>query len=124
MELEFFKCNHCGQIIKKVVDTNVAVVCCGSKMEKLVPNTTDAAKEKHVPLIDIDDNIVRVVVGSVEHPMTEAHLIEWIILLTDKGSYKYNFKANDKPECKFILRKDEKVIHAYAYCNLHGLWKK
>jgi superoxide reductase len=73
-------------------------------------------------MIEVNDNIVRVCVGSVEHPMTEAHLIEWIILLTDKGSYKYNFKANDKPECKFILRKDEKVIHAYAYCNLHGLW--
>lgn len=120
--IEFLKCKHCGQIIKKVVDTGVPVVCCGEKMEVLTPNTTDAAREKHVPEVSVDKNIVTVMVGSVEHPMTEMHYIEWIILETSHGSYKYNFKPNDKPEAKFILRDDEVFVKAYAYCNLHGLW--
>ena len=121
--IEFFKCEHCGQIIKKVVDTNVPVVCCGSKMVKIEPNTVDASKEKHVPVVTVDGNIVNVKLGSEEHPMTPMHLIEWVIIETDKGSYKYNFKATDKPECNFILREGEKLIHTYAFCNLHGLWK-
>ena len=120
--IEFLKCKHCGQIIKKVVDSGVPVMCCGEKMEVLTPNTTDAAREKHVPEVSVDKNIVTVMVGSVEHPMTEMHYIEWIILETSHGSYKYNFKPNDKPEAKFILRDDEVFIKAYAYCNLHGLW--
>ena len=120
--IEFLKCKHCGQIIKKVVDSGVPVVCCGEKMEVLTPNTTDAAREKHVPEVSVDKNIVTVMVGSVEHPMTEMHYIEWIIIETSQGSYKYNFKPNDKPEAKFILRDDEVFVKAYAYCNLHGLW--
>ena len=120
--IEFLKCKHCGQIIKKVVDSGVPVMCCGEKMEVLTPNTTDAAREKHVPEVSVDKNIVTVMVGSVEHPMTEMHYIEWIILETSHGSYKYNFKPNDKPEAKFILRDDEVFVKAYAYCNLHELW--
>ena len=120
--IEFLKCKHCGQIIKKVVDSGVDVVCCGEKMEVLTPNTTDAAREKHVPEVKVEKNIVNVMVGSVEHPMTEMHYIEWIIIETSQGSYKYNFKPNDKPECNFILREDEVFVKAYAYCNLHGLW--
>lgn len=120
--IEFLKCKHCGQIIKKVVDSGVPVVCCGEKMEVLTPNTTDAAREKHVPEVSIEKNIVCVKVGSVEHPMTEMHYIEWIIIETSQGSYKYNFKPTSKPECMFILREDETFVKAYAYCNLHGLW--
>ena len=120
--IEFLKCKHCGQIIKKVVDTGVPVICCGEKMEVLTPNTTDAAREKHVPEVSVEKNIVTVKVGSVEHPMTEMQYIEWIIIETSQGSYKYNFKPNDKPECKFLLRDDETFVKAYAYCNLHGLW--
>ncbi|MCR5462094.1 MAG: desulfoferrodoxin Dfx [bacterium] len=120
--IEFLKCKHCGQIIKKVVDSGVDVVCCGEKMEVLTPNTTDAAREKHVPEVSVEKNIVTVKVGSVEHPMTEMHYIEWIIIETSQGSYKYNLKPTSKPECKFILREDEVFVKAYAYCNLHGLW--
>ena len=120
--IEFFKCNHCGQIIKKVVDTNVPVVCCGEKMQKIEPNTVDAAKEKHVPVVEINKNIVTVKVGSVEHPMLDAHYIAWIIVETTKGSYKYNLKPGNKPEAFFILRDDEEFVKAYEYCNLHGLW--
>ena len=120
--IEFLKCKHCGQIIKKVVDTAVPVICCGEKMEVLTPNTTDAAREKHVPAVEVVKNIVTVKVGDVEHPMTEMHYIEWVIIETSKGSYKYNFKPNDKPECSFVLRDNESFVKAYAYCNLHGLW--
>ena len=120
--IDFLKCKHCGQIIKKVVDTAVPVVCCGEKMEVLIPNTTDAAREKHVPVVEVEKNIVAVMVGSVEHPMTEMHYIEWIIIETSHGSYKYNFKPGDAPKCTFILRDDETFVKAYAYCNLHGLW--
>lgn len=120
--IEFLKCNHCGQIIKKVVDTAVPVMCCGEKMEVLTPNTTDASREKHVPVVEIEKNIVTVKVGSDAHPMTEMHYIAWIIIETSKGSYKYNFHHTDDPVCKFILRDDETFARAYAYCNLHGLW--
>ena len=120
--IEFLKCSHCGQIVKKVVDKGISVVCCGEKMQKIEPNTVDAAKEKHVPVVAINGNIVTVKVGDVEHPMLDAHYIEWIISETNQGSYKYNLKPGDKPEAKFILRDDEKFVSAYEHCNLHGLW--
>ena len=120
--LEFFKCKHCGQIIKKVRATQAPVFCCGEKMEVVTPNTTDAALEKHVPVIEINGKEVVVTVGSTHHPMVEEHYIEWVILETDKGSYKMNLKPNDKPVAIFHLRDGEEVLHAYEYCNLHGLW--
>ena len=120
--IEFLKCKHCGQIIKKVVDSGVPVVCCGEKMEVLTPNTTDASREKHVPVVDVNGSVVTVKVGSDVHPMTEMHYIAWIIIETSQGSYKYNFKHTDEPVAKFILRENEVFVKAYAYCNLHGLW--
>ena len=120
--IEFLRCKHCGQIIKKVVDSGVSVVCCGEKMEVVTPNTTDAAREKHVPVVEINKNIVTVKVGDVEHPMTEMHHIAWIIIETSQGSYKVNLKHTDKPEATFILRENEVFVKAYEYCNLHGLW--
>ena len=123
MELEIFKCKHCGQIAKKVKATGAKLVCCGDEMELIVPNTTDAAKEKHVPVLEVKGNVATVTVSTVAHPMTEAHLIEWVILATNQGSYKYNLKANDEPVAKFNLREGEKVEYVYAYCNLHGLWR-
>lgn len=123
MELEFFKCKHCGQIVKKVKETSAKVVCCGEEMELIKPNTTDAAKEKHVPTFEVKGNVCTVKVSTVDHPMTEAHLIEWVILATNQGSYKYNLKAGEAPVAKFYLREGEKVEFVYAYCNLHGLWR-
>lgn len=122
MELEFFKCKHCGQIIKKVKDTGVSVICCGEKMEKIIPNTTDAAKEKHVPVISVDGLVCTVAVSTVDHPMVDVHYIEWVIISTNQGSYKYLLKPGMAPVAKFNLRPDEVVENAYAYCNLHGLW--
>ena len=120
--LEFFKCKHCGQIIKKIKDTGVGVICCGEKMELVTPNTTDASLEKHVPVVEVNDGVAIATVGSTEHPMIKEHFIEWIILETNQGSYKMILKPDDKPTAKFNLREGEVVLHCYAYCNLHGLW--
>ena len=86
MEQKFYKCAHCGKIIAVVKETGVPVMCCGQKMVELVPNTTDAAQEKHVPVVEVNGNIVTVTVGSVLHPMQPEHYIEWISLHTKQGN--------------------------------------
>ena len=98
-------------------------MCCGEAMEELTPNTTDGAYEKHVPAVTVDGNTVCVVVGSVEHPMLDAHYIEWILLETAEGRQRKSLKPGDKPEAVFMLTEGDRVIAAYEYCNLHGLWK-
>lgn len=122
--MKFYVCNHCGNIIRFDKNTGVPVMCCGEKMEELVPGTTDAAQEKHVPVIDIDGNTVTVRVGDVEHPMEKEHYIEWIILETKEMEYKANLNPGEKPEATFILNDGDEVVAAYEYCNLHRLWKK
>ncbi len=99
------------------------VRCCGEEMEKLVPNTSDGAGEKHVPVIAVTGNLVKVTVGSVEHPMLDAHYIEWIALETERGMQRKRLMPGEKPEAVFALAEGEKAIAAYEYCNLHGLWK-
>ena len=123
MEIKFFKCLRCGQIVAKVKETGAKLVCCGQDMVELIPNTTDAANEKHVPVIHQDGNKVVVSVGSVAHPMQDVHYIEWILLATNKGNQRHTLKPNEAPETTFALTEGEEVIAAYAYCNLHGLWK-
>ena len=122
MAVKFFKCNHCGNVIMKVVDSKVPVVCCGEKMVELVPNTTDAATEKHVPDVKVDGKKVIVTVGSVEHPMVEEHFIQWVYMQTDRGGQRKNLTPGAEPTVTFALA-DEKPLAVYAYCNLHGLWK-
>ena len=95
----------------------------GSKMIPMGANTVDAAVEKHVPAVKVDGKIVSVKVGSVEHPMTEAHLIEWIYLQTKKGGQYRHLTPADKPEATFIVAEDDEPIAVYEHCNLHGLWK-
>lgn len=123
MSIKLLRCNHCGNIIEKVLDTGVPVVCCGEKMEVLEANTTDAATEKHVPVVNVDGHKVFVKVGEVTHPMEEKHHIQWIFLETDKGVYRKALNPGDAPEALFCLA-DDKPIAAYEYCNLHGFWKK
>lgn len=123
MSGKFYVCDVCGNIIQKVEDSKVPVVCCGKPMRELVPNTTEAATEKHLPVVTIDGNTVKVVVGSVEHPMTEAHLISWIVLETKKGWMRAHLTHLDKPEAVFVLSEGDEPIAAYEYCNLHGFWK-
>ena len=122
--LKILKCNHCGNTVKTVKDSGVPVVCCGEPMKVLEPNTTDAALEKHVPVVTVEGNKAYVAVGSVEHPMVPEHYITSIFLETDQSVHEKALSADDKPEAVFALNEDEKVIAAYEYCNLHGFWKK
>jgi superoxide reductase len=92
-------------------------------MTELIPGTTDAAQEKHVPAVTVEGNKVSVKVGSVEHPMTDAHYIQWIVIETDKGCQMKKLTPQDKPEAEFLLLDGEKLVGTYEYCNLHGLWK-
>ncbi|MBR1860201.1 MAG: desulfoferrodoxin [Selenomonadaceae bacterium] len=97
--------------------------CNGKPMNPLPANTTDAAQEKHVPVVEVSGNKVSVKVGSVAHPMTEAHLIEWIYLQTKKGGQYRHLTPSDKPEADFLVAEGDTPIAVYEYCNLHGLWK-
>lgn len=99
------------------------MVCCGEEMTELVPNTTDASVEKHVPVISVEGNQVTIAIGSAEHPMTEQHYIEWVYIQTEKGLQRKILTPSDKPKATFILTEDDKLKAAFAYCNLHGLWK-
>ena len=118
---KFYRCERCGNIIGKIHDSGVSVVCCGEKMKKLEAGVVEASREKHIPLVSVEGDTVKVVVGSVTHPMTEEHSIEWVYLETDRGGQRKALKAGDAPEVCFAI-KDEKPIAVYAYCNLHGLW--
>ena len=100
-----------------------ADACCAGGCEELLPNTTDAAGEKHVPVIGINGKEVTVTVGSVEHPMLPAHYIMWIVLETSQGYQKKLLRPEEKPAAVFALAEGETVTAAYEYCNLHGLWK-
>lgn len=120
---KFLRCEHCGNIVGMINDSGVPVVCCGEPMKELVANTTDAATEKHVPAVSIDGNKVVAKVGDVEHPMLDAHFIQWIYLETENGGQRKVLKPGMVPEATFTLE-DDKAVAVYEYCNLHGLWKK
>lgn len=125
MELKFYFCKHCGKIIGIVKGSEkIPTICCGETMAELIPGVTDAAAEKHVPVISVEGNCVTVSVGEVAHPMTEEHFIEWILLKTDKGFQEKWLKPGDEPKAQFLLVDGEKAESAYAYCNLHKLWMK
>ena len=123
MDMKFFKCSHCGNIIAYVDPSGVDVVCCGDEMVEMKPNTSDGAGEKHVPVISQDGDIVTVSVGSVTHPMVEKHYIQWIALQTEQGNQRKALKPDQEPVAKFALVPGDKVVAAYELCNLHGLWK-
>lgn len=121
MAVKFYKCRHCGNVIEKLVDSKVKVVCCGEEMEELVPNTVDASGEKHVPVIScMEECKMKVTVGSELHPMEDAHHIAFIYVETENGGMRVNLK--DKPEALYCV-KNGKPVAVYEYCNLHGLWK-
>ena len=122
--MKFYYCKHCKNIITFVKEVNPNIVCCNEKMVELVPGSVDAAHEKHIPVVDINENKVTVCIGSVEHPMQVEHYIEWIILETTKVVYRKNLNPGEKPEATFVLEEGEKVVSTYEYCNLHGLWMK
>ena len=123
MEMKFYKCSVCGQIVAIVKKTGAPVVCCGKPMEEMIPGSVDASVEKHVPVIERDGGKVVVTVGSVAHPMAEEHYIEWIALKTKKGNQRKALKPGDEPKVCFRICEGDEVEAAFAYCNLHGLWK-
>lgn len=117
---KFYKCNKCGNVAIKVVDSGVPMVCCGEKMELLEPNTVDASGEKHMPVVTLlGDGKIRVEVGSVHHPMTPEHHIAFIYVETDNGGIRVDLK--DEPVADIYVG-GENVVAVYEYCNLHGLW--
>lgn len=119
---KFYVCEQCKEVIEVIDDKGVPIVCCGGPMTELKVSTTEAGTEKHLPAVQVQDGVVIVQVGSVPHPMTEEHLIEWVQLETDKGIQRKHLKAGNEPSIRFWLG-DEKPVAVYAYCNAHGLWK-
>ncbi len=122
--MKYYVCEHCGNIVEMVKESGVPLVCCGQKMTEMIPGTTDAAVEKHVPAVEVEGNVVKVKVGEVEHPMVPEHFIGWIAIKTTKGEQKKFLQAGEKPEAVFVLAEGEELLETYEYCNLHGLWKK
>ena len=119
---KFYICEKCGNLVEKIDDSGVPMVCCGQKMTPIVAGTVEASREKHIPVASVEGNVVKVSVGSVEHPMAEEHSILWVELKTDKGVQRKNLKVGEPPVVSFALA-GEKPLEVYAYCNLHGLWK-
>ena len=123
MEMKFYRCKHCGQIIAIVKKTEAKVVCCGDVMEEIIPGSMDASLEKHVPQFKVNGDTVTVNVGSIDHPMIPEHYIEWVAIQTKLGNQRKALHPGDKPEVCFSLCDNDEVVAVYAYCNLHGLWK-
>ena len=122
MATKFFKCAHCGNVIVKMVDSGVPVVCCGEPMGELVANTVDASEEKHVPFVKkVNDCTMKVEVGSVHHPMTPEHHIAFVYVETETGGIRVDLKSEP---CAEICTCKAKPLAVYEYCNLHGLWKR
>ena len=123
MEMKFYRCSHCGQIIAIVKETGVPVVCCGEPMVEVIPGTTDDSLEKHVPVFTVEGNTVHVSVGSAAHPMLPEHYIEWVAIQTKLGNQRKQLSPGDEPKACFSLCDGDEVKAVYAYCNLHSLWK-
>jgi len=119
--LEIYKCNVCGNIVEVLHGGVGELVCCGEPMERLKENTVDAAKEKHVPVIEKTATGFKVKVGSVPHPMRPEHHIEWIELVADGAAYRKFLAPGGKPEAEFCLA--ARKVSALEHCNLHGLWR-
>ena len=122
--MKFYFCKHCGNVITKLTSAQVPVKCCGEEMHVLEAGVTDAAQEKHVPAVTIDGSTVKVQVGEVEHPMMDAHYIQLIVLVTEKGYQVAPLTPADKPVATFALAEGDAPVKVYEHCNLHGLWVK
>lgn len=121
-EKKFCICEHCGNLVERIEDSGVPMMCCGQVMQEIELGTVEASLEKHVPVISVDENTVEVSVGAVAHPMVAEHSILWVYLQTDKGCQRKHLAIDKVPSVTFALA-DEKPLTVYAYCNLHGLWK-
>ncbi len=117
----FYRCRHCGNVVAVLVDGGATPSCCGEPMERLVAGTTDGAHEKHVPALSREAGVVRVRVGEVDHPMVEAHHIQFIAVASEGNLQVRRLRPGEPPEASFAVP-DGVPIVAYEYCNLHGLW--
>lgn len=122
--MKIYHCKHCGSLVIKVNGIGCSPSCCGVEMEELVSNVGDGAKEKHVPIINREGNVLKVEVGSVAHPMEKAHYIEWIVLLSQENWQIKHLKPGDEPKALFKLLEGEEPKEVLAYCNLHSLYSK
>lgn len=121
-EPKFYICKHCGNLVSFIKESGAPLTCCGELMTQVLPNTVEAATEKHLPVITVEGNTITVAVGSIDHPMVPEHFIQWIYLETENGFQIKYLTPEDKPKASFELC-GEKPVAAYEYCNLHGLWK-
>jgi len=121
--MKLYRCPICGNVVEKIIDKNVPVVCCGKSMEELVANTTEAATEKHLPVVTVDGDLLNVKVGEVDHPMLPEHYITMIIVAFDKQTLRVDLSSEDQPKATFALNGYHGQVEVYEYCNLHGLWK-
>ena len=121
MKTKFYICRHCGNLVHMIHDAGVPMMCCGQKMDELLPNTVEASGEKHLPAVTVEDGAVHVNVGSINHPMIPEHYIEWIYVQTENSGHLKSLKPSDDPSASVCLG-DDKLLAVYAYCNLHGLW--
>ena len=121
--MKFYKCTGCAKLLSVIDDAKCTPRCCGEPMIELVANTTDGAKEKHVPVYEVKAGKVSVTVGSVEHPMLDAHFIDFVALRTKSGCQVKKLHPGEAPKADFAILPDDEVVAVYEYCNLHGLWK-
>lgn len=121
-EQKFFRCRHCGNIVGLVISGGAPLTCCGTPMEELQPNVSEASAKTHMPVINVEQNTVTVSIGNGTHPMDEEHFIAWIYLETEQGGQRKSLSSAQSPQAIFSLHED-KALAAFAYCNRHGLWK-
>ena len=119
-EIKFYVCKYCGKLIRVLNTNNTKTICCGEEMKELVANSVDASLEKHKPVVEIVENELLIKVGSIFHPMTKDHYIQWIIVNNDERCYEVELFPEQDPVVRIPLLRNSTI---YAYCNLHGLWK-
>lgn len=124
MNSVFYECKICGKVIAVINDPGTPTYCCGEEMEELISGIENGDVEKHVPVIKASEHSVSVSVGTKEHPSSIDHYIQWIVLVTNKGFYRKSLFPGEKPYATFALLPEEHALEAYAYCNIHKLWKQ
>jgi len=122
-EMQFYKCEICGNVIIKLHDSGIIPHCCSRIMTKLIPDNLDGSLEKHIPVWKLSGNNIEIRIGEKEHPMETDHYIEWIFLKTNIGFHSKFLSSNCNPEACFKLCPGERPEYIYCYCNLHGIWK-
>jgi superoxide reductase len=122
--MKHFVCRGCGNLVATINYSGIRLLCCAGPLDEVVPNSVDASREKHLPVLNIKDGEVRVTVGPADnqHPMQSDHAVAWVCLVTDRGSQRKILSPNGKAEAVFRICEGERVLKVFAYCNIHGLW--